>query len=256
VDPTGRALLVANHEHGSVAVFPIDAEGRLGAATAVRQHHGSGPGPTQQGPHAHHVTFDTRGERVLVTDKGIDQVVVYRLDTSAGRLIDNDPPSGRVHAGAAPRHLAFGTGGRYAYVNGEADMTLAVMSYDAETGAMEELQVLSTLPDGVAFDSSWSTAEVVVDPSGRFVYVSNRGHDSIAGFAIDQETGRITATGHVSSGGQTPRNFNIDPTGRWLYAANQDSDTIVQFDLDADTGGLSPTGEVTSVGAPVCILFS
>jgi 6-phosphogluconolactonase len=255
VDPTGRVLLVANHEHGSVAVFPIDEQGRLGPATEIRQHFGSGPGPTQEGPHAHHVTFDPRGERVLVTDKGIDQVVVYRLDASAGKLMENDPPSGRVHAGAAPRHLAFGSDGHFAYVNGEADMTLAVLSYNAQTGAMKELQSLSTVPSD-AVGSGWSTAEVVVEPSGRFVYVSNRGHDSIACFAIDRGSGSITSIGHVSTGGRTPRNFNIDPTGRRLYAANQESDTIVQFDLDPATGKLTPTGEVTQVGAPVCILFS
>jgi 6-phosphogluconolactonase len=139
VDPSGRVLAVANHEHGSVAVFPIDADGRLGPATDVRQHEGSGPGPTQKGPHAHHVAFDPRGQRALVTDKGIDQVVVYRLDTAAGELIPNDPPFGRVHAGAAPRHLAFGADGRFAYVNGEADMTLSVLTYVADTGAMEEI---------------------------------------------------------------------------------------------------------------------
>jgi len=255
VDPAGRTLLVANHEHGSVAVFPIDSDGRLGPASEIRQHEGSGPGPTQEGPHAHHVTFDPRGARVLVTDKGIDQVVVYRLGAANRKLIPNDPPFGRVHAGAAPRHLAFGKSGRYAYVNGEADMTLAVLSYDTDTGAMNELQVLSTLPQGV-HDSGWSTAEVAVEPAGRFVYVSNRGHDSIACFAIDQDTGRIAAAGHVSTGGRMPRNFTIDSTGRWLYAGNQESDNIVHFDLDPETGRLSPTGDVTEVGAPVCILFS
>jgi 6-phosphogluconolactonase len=193
--------------------------------------------------------------RLLVTDKGIDEVVTYRLDAAVGRLIPNDPPFGRVHAGAAPRHLAFGSSGRYAYVNGEADMTLAVLSYDETTGAMDELQVLSTLPAGV-HNTGWSTAEVVVDPSGRFVYVSNRGHDSIAMFAIDQDTGRISSVGNVSTGGRTPRNINIDPTGRRLYAANQESDTIVHFDLNPQTGQLAPNGEVTQVGSPVCILFS
>jgi 6-phosphogluconolactonase len=255
VDPTGRALLVANHEHGSVAVFPIDADGRLRPASEVRQHEGSGPGPTQKGPHAHHVTFDPDGSRLLVTDKGIDQVVVYRLDAAAGKLMQNDRPFGRVHAGAAPRHLAFGRSGRFAYVNGEADMTLAVFTYAPETGAMQEIQSLSTLPAG-ASDSGWSTAEVVVEPSGRFVYVSNRGHDSIAIFAIDQASGRISSVGHVATGGRTPRNIEIDPTGRRLYAANQDSDTIVRFDLDPDTGQLGRSGEVVEVGAPVCILFS
>ena len=255
VDPSGTFLLVANHENGSVAVFPIDDGGRLGPATDLRQHVGSGPGPTQQGPHAHHVTFDPAGRRVLVTDKGIDQVVVYRLDTTAGKLLPNEPASGRIHAGAAPRHLAFGASGRFAYVNGEADLTLAACSYDQDSGTLLELHCLSTVPDGSS-DSGWSTAEVAVSPSGAFVYVSNRGHDSIASFRIDAETGRISTVGHVSSGGRTPRNFAIDPSGARLYAANQDSDTIVHFDVDQRTGALEPNGDVTSIGAPVCVLFS
>jgi 6-phosphogluconolactonase len=190
-----------------------------------------------------------------VTDKGIDQVVIYRLDTGSGKLIPNDPPFGGIHAGAAPRHLAFGSGGAFAYVNGEADMTLAACTYDAGSGTLREMQALSTLPEG-AQGKNFSTAEVALDPSGRFVYVSNRGHDSIASFAIDRTSGRIATLGHVSTGGRTPRNFAIDPSGTQLYAANQDSDTIVQFDLDQNTGQLTPTGQVTEVGAPVCILFT
>ncbi|MBV9327976.1 MAG: lactonase family protein [Chloroflexi bacterium] len=256
-DPTGRFLLVANHLNGSVTVFPVDAEGRIAPASHFRQHSGSGPGPTQQGPHAHHVTFDPPGQRVLLTDKGIDKVVVYQLDLDSGELVPNDPPFGRIHAGAAPRHLAFGRDGSYAYVNGEADMTLSTCTYDAATGALHEVQVVSTLPeDAGGDDSSFSTAEVAVDPAGRFVYVSNRGHHSIAGFAIDSATGRVSPTGHVSTGGNTPRHFAIHPSGTRLYVANQDSDTIVQFDVDSRSGELTPTGDVTQVGAPVCILFS
>jgi 6-phosphogluconolactonase len=206
--------------------------------------------------------FDPAGQRVLVTDKGIDQVVVYRLDTSAGKLIPNHPRSGRVHPGAAPRHLAFGSTGRFAYVNGEADMTLSVFSYDATTGAMQELQTVSTLPNDAEIHAgagpvrNFSTAEIAVEPSGRFVYVSNRGHDSIASYAIDAGTGHVTPLGHVSTMGRTPRNFSIDPSGKRLYAANQDSDTIVEFSLDPSTGALAPTGQTVDVGAPVCVLFS
>jgi 6-phosphogluconolactonase len=254
-DPSGRWLLVANHEHGSVAVFPIGADGRLAEPSDLRQHHGSGPGPTQQGPHAHFVTFDPQQRRVLVNDKGIDQVMLYRLNTERGVLEPNDPPFGEVHAGAAPRHLSFHPTGRYVYVNGEADMTLSAFSYESSTGAMRELQWLSTLPAD-ANREGCSTAQVLVEPSGRYVYVSNRGHDSIAGFTIDQSTGEIEARGHVSTHGKTPRNFMIDPSGKWLYAANQNSDTIVQFRIDFSNGELVPTGEVTQVGAPVCILFS
>jgi 6-phosphogluconolactonase len=254
-DPTGHFLLVANHLNGSVTVFPIESDGRLSPASHFRQHSGSGPGPTQQGPHAHHVTFDPQGQRVLLTDKGIDQVVIYRLDLASGELVPNDPPFGRIHAGAAPRHLAFGRDGTFAYVNGEADMTLATCTYDAATGALAEVQTTSTLPDA-ADAEGFSTAEVAVDPAGRFVYVSNRGHHTIATFDINQSTGRVTLAGHVSTGGKTPRHFAIHPSGTRVYVANQDSDTIVHFDVDPRSGRLTPTGDVTEVGAPVCVLFS
>jgi 6-phosphogluconolactonase len=253
VDPSASFVIVANHENGTVAVFPVDAAGRLGPLTDLVQHHGSGPGPTQTGPHAHHATFDPVGQRVLVTDKGIDQVVMYTLDMQRGKLVPNDPPSGRIHAGAAPRHLAFGADGRFAYVCGEADMTLAACTYDAQTGRLAEIQSVPTVPE---VRDGYSTAEVAVAPSGRYVYVSNRGHDSIATFGIDSPTGRLSPMGTVSTGGRTPRNFAIDPTGRLLYAANQDSDTIVHFSIDSSTGRLEPNGDVTQVGAPVCILFS
>lgn len=253
-DPTGRFLFVANHEHGSVAVLPIGPDGQLAPASDLRQHTGSGPGPTQQGPHAHFVTFDPAGERLLVTDKGIDKVMVYRLDAADGALHPHDPPFAALHPGAAPRHLAFHPNGRFAYVNGEADMTVTAFRYDPARGAFDALHHLSTLPPG-ATGQRFSTAQILVHPSGRFVYVSNRGHDTIAGFAIDQATGHLTAIGHTPTGGKTPRNFAIDPTGTFLYAANQGSDTIVQFRVDAETGALAPTGDLTEVGAPVCILF-
>lgn len=253
-DPTGRWILVANHEHGSVVVLPVDDDGRLGPVAHFEQHVGSGPGPTQTGPHAHWVDFDLPGRRVLVADKGIDKMMIYRLDAASGKLVPNEPAFGLLHPGAAPRHLAFHPSGRYAYVNGEADMTITACSYDDQRGVLDELQVLSTLPEGAPCDRC-STAEIVVEPGGRFVYVSNRGHDSIAIFGIDQGSGRLTAAGHAPTLGRTPRNIAIDPTGTFLYAANQESDTIVHFRIDQDGGQLLPTGDVTSVGAPVCMLF-
>ena len=255
VDPTGRFLLVANHEHGSVAVLPIDGQGRLQPARDVRQHEGSGPQPSQQGPHAHFVAFDTPQQRVLVADKGIDKVLLYRLDTAVGRLAPHDPPFARLHGGAAPRHLAFHPNGRYAYVNGEADMTVTAFAYDGERGLLEELHYVSTLPEGTTGERL-STAQILVEPSGRFLYVSNRGHDSIAIFAIDQGTGRLRPVGHQATQGQTPRNFAIDPAGAFLYAANQNSDTIVHFRIELASGRLTPTGDVTAIGGPVCILLS
>jgi 6-phosphogluconolactonase len=253
-DPTGRVLFVANHEDGRVGVFRIDADGRLAPASDVRQHTGSGPGPTQTGPHAHFVTLDPTGRLVLVVDKGIDQVMIYRLDADHGALVAADPPSARLHAGAAPRHIAFHPNGRYAYVNGEADMTITAFAYDADRGAFTALHHVSTLPAGASRERV-STAQILVAPSGKAVYVSNRGHDSIAIFTIDEATGRVTPAGHVPTGGQTPRNFVIDPAGRFLYAANQNSDTIVCFAIDPASGALTPTDQVTAVGAPVCVLF-
>lgn len=252
-DPSGRFLFVANHEEGSVATFPIRADGKLEPASDRRQHEGSGPGPSQKGPHAHCVTLDPSQQRVLVNDKGIDKVMIYRLDAAGRRLVPNDPPHGSLHAGAAPRHLSFHPNGRYAYVNGEADMTITAFAYDGATGTFTELHYLSTLPAGAGGERQ-STAQIVVHPSGKSVYVSNRGHDSIAMFSIDQATGRLTALGHVGSGGRTPRNFNIDPEGKRLYAANQNGDNITTFAIGAD-GRLTETGQVTAVGSPVCVLF-
>ena len=254
-DPAGRYLLIANHEDGSVAVLPIDNEGRLGPLTDLRKHEGSGPGPSQKGPHAHFVTYDPPGRRVLVSDKGIDKVMLYRLDDARGALVPADPPSARLHGGAAPRHIAWHPGGRYLYVNGEADMTVTAFSYDAERGVLEELHYVSTLPEGATRERV-STAQLLVEPSGRFLYVANRGHDSIAIFAIDQASGRLSAVGHEPSQGRTPRNFNIDPTGTFMYVANQNSHTIVHFRIDQATGALHPTGDVTEIGGPVCILFA
>jgi 6-phosphogluconolactonase len=253
-NPAGTHLFVANHENGSVATFPINPDGTLQPASDVQQHHGSGPGPSQRGPHAHFTRFDPPGQRLLVCDKGIDKVMIYRVDAAGNRLVPADPPYGSLHSGAAPRHIAFHPNGRFAYVNGEADMTVTAFTYDADAGTLTELHYLSTLPPGTTGERL-STAQIMVEPNGTFVYVSNRGHNTIAIFAIDQQTGRLTAVGHQSTLGETPRNFNIDPSGTFLYAANQNSNTIVQFRIDHETGKLEPTGDVTEVGGPVCILF-
>ena len=253
-DPTGRFLLVANHEHGSVAVFPVEPDGRIQPNSDLVQHEGSGPGPTQKGPHAHFVTLDPTGRYYLVNDKGIDKVLFYELDTAAGRLRPHDPPFARLHPGAAPRHIAFHPSGRYAYVNGEADMTVTAFAYEAERGALEEIHHLSTLPEGTA-PGRFSSAQILIDPPGRFVYVSNRGHDTIAIFEVEQATGRLRPIAHEPTRGRIPRNFAIDRAGKYLYAANQESDTIVHFRIDPTTGRLTPTGEVTEIGAPVCILI-
>lgn len=253
VAPDGRHLLVANHEHGRVAVLPIDDDGRLAPATDIRQDEPLEPGGPRR-PHAHFVTPDPTGDFVLSTDTGTDRISVYRLDTAAGRLVPHDPPWGETHPGGSPRHLAFHPGGRYLFANGEADMTLSVFDYDGASGTLAARQYLPTIPAGVG--GRLTTAQIAAHPGGRFVYVSNRGHDSIAIFRFDPDTGTATLAGTAPTGGQTPRNFALDPAGRFLYVANQNSRSIVCFAIDQETGLLAATGGVAAVPAPTCILFA
>lgn len=250
-DPSGRWLLVANHQHGRISVLRIGDDGTLGPIVFVDQHQPTDPSGKRP-PHAHFVTPDPQGRFILSTDTGVDRVFVSRLDPDTGHLSPNEPPWGETHAGAGPRHLAFHPNGRYVYANGEADKTLTVFAYDPERGALTRIHAVSTVPEGV---TGGSTAQVVVHPNGRFVYVSNRGHDSIAIFSIDPETGRIARLGTEPTQGTMPRNFNIDPAGRFLYAANQNGNSIVCFRIDPESGRLSATGHVTRVGAPTCVLF-
>jgi 6-phosphogluconolactonase len=253
-NPESTFLFVANHEHGNVSMLPINPNGTLEPASDVVQHEGSGPGPTQQGPHAHCTVFDPDGKRLLVVDKGIDKVMIYKVDTGNRTLSPAEPPYVSVHSGAAPRHIAFHPSDRFAYVNGEADMTITALAYDGN-GTFNEIHYLSTLPNGANRDGV-STAGIEVHPSGKFVYVSNRGHDSIAIFEIDQSTGELTARGHQPSGGEIPRAFAIDPSGSYMYVGNQQSHEIVTFRIDQDSGMLEATGTRTSCGAPVAFLFS
>jgi len=252
VDRTGRFVLVANYSSGSAAIFPIQADGRLGPATDVVQHAGSSVNPRrQQGPHAHSINVDPANRFALVADLGLDKVLVYRLDLDRGKLIPNDEPSAPLRPGAGPRHLAFHPSARYAYVINELDSTLTTFAYDETRGTLREIQSVSTLPEG--FAGTNYPADVHVSPSGRFVYGSNRGHDSIVAFAVDAETGRLTCVGHEPTQGQVPRNFALDPTGTYLLAANQRTDTVVTFRIDQRTGMPVPTGHVAAVPRPVCV---
>ena len=257
VDRTGRNVLVANYGGGSVEVLPVQEDGRLGAPSAFIQHQGgSVNAQRQQGPHAHFITTDPGNRFALTCDLGLDKVLVYRFDAAKGSLTPNDPPSVSIKGGSGPRHLAFHPNGRYAYVINEMACTLTALSYNPRRGELKELQTVSTLPDGQQMMPNFSTAEVEVHPSGKFLYGSNRGHDSLAVFAIDQKTGRLTPVQHQSTQGKTPRNFALDPAGNYLLAENQDSDSIAVFRIDSKTGRLSSTGPlITGVGAPVCIKF-
>lgn len=254
VDDSGKTVMVANYGAGSVAAYPIDKDGRLGEATAKIQHQGSSVDPRRQkGPHAHHITTDPGNRFVLVCDLGLDKVLIYRFDPNKSSLIAKDPAFGALAPGAGPRHLAFHPKGGFAYVNNEMNSTLTAFKYDRKRGALEQLHTVSTLPDNSAVRNS--TAEIEVHPSGKFVYVSNRGHDSIAAYSIDQKTGKVAFIEHESTQGRTPRNFAIDPKGEFLLAENQGSDSIVVFRIDPKTGHLTPTGEKAEVGSPVCIKF-
>jgi 6-phosphogluconolactonase len=254
VDHQGKDVLVANYGSGSVAVLPIQLDGRLAPATAFDQHEGKGTNPQrQEGPHAHSFNVDAANRFAFAADLGLDKILIYRFDAARGTLTPNDPPAAAVDPGSGPRHFAFHPNGRYAYIINEMASTVTALAYDAQKGTLTPLQTLSTLPGG--FKGNSSTAEVQVHPSGKFLYGSNRGHDSIAIFKIDPDTGRLTAAGHQSTQGKTPRNFGIDPTGQYLLAANQDSDSIVVFRIDPATGALTPTGQVVEAPTPVCVKF-
>ncbi len=252
VDRQRRHVFVANFMSGSVCVLPVRDDGSLGEACDFVQHLGAGIDPARQtGPHAHSVTLDATNRFALVPDLGLDKLMIYRFDAKRGMLEPNGVPWLKMKPGAGPRHVALHPGGRFAYLINELDSTVAALAYDPKTGAMRELQVAATLPEG--FDGQSSGADIYVSPSGRFVYASNRGHDSIAIFRIDARTGRLTTVGHEATQGRTPRSFCIDPTGRFLLVANQDSDAVVTFRIDARSGELHPTGHAAQVPTPVCV---
>jgi 6-phosphogluconolactonase len=249
-----KNLLVANYDGGSVAVLPIQTDGKLSPLSSFIQHHGTSVDKSrQEGPHAHSINLDAANHFAAVADLGLDKVLIYRFDAEDGKLAPNSPPSVSVKPGSGPRHFAFHPTGRYAYVINEMKSTVTAFSYDAKSGTLKELQTISTIPE--QFKDETSTAEVQVHPSGKFLYGSNRGHDSIAVFKIDESTGMLTAVDRTPTQGKTPRNFGIDPSGNFLLAANQDSDTVVVFRIDTQTGKLTPTGQKLEAPRPVCVKF-
>lgn len=254
LDHTGKVALVANYSGGSDASFPIDDEGRLKEPASVDQHHGNGPNPArQEGPHAHCFDVDPGNHFALCCDLGLDKVFVYRLNVGDGKLTPASQPSFSVPPGSGPRHLAFSRDGRFVYVINEIKSTVTVFSYDANAGSAHELETISTLP--ADFHGQSTCAEIAIEPSGRFLYGSNRGHDSIAIFAIDPRNGTLKPAGHVSTEGKNPRGFGIDRSGRFLIAANQDSNNLVVFKIDPKNGSLTPTEGAANVPTPVCVTF-
>jgi 6-phosphogluconolactonase len=256
VDATNRFLVVGNYASGTVAVLPIARDGSLEPLCDLVTLTGSpGPDPVQQSSsHPHDVPFDRSGRVVIVPDKGFDRVFAFKLDASSGKLAPGDPPWVTARPGAAPRHADFHPTAPYAYVNNELDSTVTTYRFDSERAGLEALQTISTVPPD--FRAKNTTAEIAVAPSGRFVYVSNRGHDSVAIFAVDGASGRLSPVGWEPAQGKTPRFFALDPAGATLYVANQNSDTIVAFHVNAATGLLAPTGHVVHTGSPSSIVFA
>jgi 6-phosphogluconolactonase len=254
VDKTGKYALVANYSGGSVAAFPIGDDGRLGEASAFIQHTGHGTNPErQEGPHAHSINLSPDNRFAVAADLGLDELLVYRFDATKGSLAAHEPPFAKVNPGAGPRHFDFHPQGKFAYAINEMGSSITAFAYDAAGGVLKELQTISSLPKD--YSGSNDDADIHVHPSGKFLYGSNRGHDSIAVFAIDPDKGTLTLVEHVSTQGKTPRNFGIDPSGRYLFAANQNSDNIVVFRIDSQTGRLTPAGLTLEVPSPVCVKF-
>jgi 6-phosphogluconolactonase len=252
VDFTGKDVLISNYPLGSVAVFPVLDGGRLGEASDFVRHKGSSVNPErQQGPHAHSITLSPDDRFAIAADLGLDQLVVYPLDPAKGKL--ETPHVVKIHPGSGPRHMTFDPGGKFLYLLSEMASTVTVFSYQAAAGGLTELQTISTLPK--EFSGESTAAEIQIHPSGKFVYASNRGDDSIAVFAVDQAQGTLQFVERVATAGKTPRNFALDPSGAWLLAANQNSDDIVIFRVDQKTGRLTPTGQVVQLSAPVCVVF-
>ncbi len=254
VDQTGKILFVANYGSGSVASFALNADGSIGNQTGFDQHSGSSVNPErQQGPHAHAVVLSPDNRFLIVPDLGTDQVKIYRVDTAKSSFTPNDPAFVSVKAGLGPRHFTFGPSGKFAYLLCEMGSSVVTFSYDAAKGSLTPLQTISNLPPG--FTGEDNSAEIEVDRSGRFLYASNRGHDSITVYAIDPAKGTLTKVQVQPTNGNIPRNFAIDPTGKFLLAANQKSDSIVILAIDPKNGQLKPTGQTLDVPAPVSILF-
>jgi len=254
VDKTGKYVLVANYTGGSIAAFPILADGRLGEASAFVQHTGRGTNPQrQEGPHAHSIDLSPDNRFAIVDDLGLDETLVYRFDSEKGSLALNDPAFAKAAPGAGPRHFAFHPNGKFAYVVNEMGSTVSVFGYDTAGGVLRPLQTTSILPR--SFTGHNDAAEIEVHPSGKFLYASNRGHDSIAVFAIDANNGMLTLVEYISTKGQSPRNFAIDPSGTLMFAANEKSDNIILFHIDGQNGRLTPTGKVLNISQPVCVKF-
>src|SRR5215472_17502995 len=253
IDRQGKWVAAANYGGGSVVLFPVEADGKLGAATGFVQHTGSSVTPRQTGPHAHGAYFSPDSRFLFVSDLGLDKIMSYRI-TAAGALEPLDPPFAPVKPGSGPRHMAFAPNGRFAYTANELNSTVTAFSYDKATGRLSEIQ---TLPSIQGYDGANGVnypSEVEVDSQGKFLYVANRNGDNIAVFAIAAD-GQLAPSSQTSAGGKYPRHFALDPSGNYLFVENQNSDNIVEFRVDRGTGALTTTGADVKVSIPMCVVF-
>ncbi len=253
-DHAGNNLLVANYSSGSVAVLPIKSDGSLEIAHNLIQHTGSSIHARQKSPHAHCINNDAHDNFVVSADLGLDKILIYRLNSDDHALTPNpEMPAATVQPGSGPRHFTFHPNGKFGYVINELNSTVTAFSYDADRGTLSTIHNVSTLPAG--FTGENTTAEIAIAPDGRFLYGSNRGHNSIVVFAIDPTSGKLTFVSHHRSQGKQPRNFGIDPTGSFLLAANQTTGNVVVFKIDRQSGTLSATGHSIALPKPVCVTF-
>jgi 6-phosphogluconolactonase len=255
VHPGGRFLFTAMPAPYCLGVYPLGEDGHVQPASGLVQLQGRGVNTiTLERPFPHSIRPDATGRRVFACDMGLDRLMVFDLDEHLGRLEPSPHPYAQLSSGAGPRHLWAHANNRWVYIVNEIDSSVSAFRYDAETSAMRIISTTSTRPDG--FDGHNSGAQIVVHPSGKFVYSSNRGHNSIACFQIDQDTGHPRLLELVPTQGQTPRNFNIDPTGEFLVAANVGSSNLASFRVDQATGRLTPTGHTIECANPVCVMFA
>lgn len=252
LDRKEKFAAVANFMSGSVAVFPLQPDGSLGKAVCVVQHSGHSVDPARQaGPHAHSIIFDTTNRTMFVPDLGLDSMVAYEFNERSGCLVANSARSAASIPGAGPRHMEIHRSGRFAYTVNELGSTITAQKFDAEAMTLSAFQEISTLPAG--YSGASTCADLHIGLSGRFLYASNRGHDSIAIYSIDAGTGHLELLGHESTRGGVPRNFAVDATGRWLLVANQDTDQIVLYRIDQATGMLQFSGTELEIPTPVCV---
>lgn len=256
VDREARALFVANYTSGNIISYPLSADGRIGPHKSLIQHAGKSVNPDRQGgPFAHCVVLSPDERFLMAADLGLDQVKVYRVNLQTAELTPNDPPFVKTAPGAGPRHFAFHPSRPLAVVINELDSTMTLFDYDAKAGRLTTRETVPTVPAKDKPPGN-STAEVLIHPQGRWIYGSNRGHNSLVAVELDAKAAKLTPRGNYSTGGEVPRNFVFDPSGRFVLAENQESDSIVVLKLDAETGALTPVGKPLTVGKPVCIRFA